>query len=105
MPRPFRKGIACHSSMQTHHFSPESFVDLNNDNNIRAWFLDITKIETLIGLFNEVFFSALFFVKLIKKINSPMALLNKTGLMLFKLQGLNLRLLILSPEVARANMI
>ena len=47
----------------------------------------------------------LFFREIARIVNSPMALLNKTGLMLFKLQGLNLRLLILSPEVARANMI
>ena len=28
MPRPFRKGIACHGSMPVCPFSPESFVDL-----------------------------------------------------------------------------
>ena len=31
MPRAFRKGIACHGSMQTPPFSPESFVALNID--------------------------------------------------------------------------
>ena len=31
MPRPFKKGIACHGSMLTHPFSPDRFVDLDND--------------------------------------------------------------------------
>ena len=31
MARPFKKGIACHGSMQTPPFSRLSFVDLNND--------------------------------------------------------------------------
>ena len=31
MPRPFKKGIACHGGMQTHRFSRLSFVALNND--------------------------------------------------------------------------
>ena len=31
MPRPFKKGIACHGGMQTHPFSQLSFVALNND--------------------------------------------------------------------------
>ena len=31
MPRPFRKGIACHGSMYTLPFCPELFVDLDND--------------------------------------------------------------------------
>ena len=31
MPRPFRKGIACHGSMSVCPFGPELFVDLNND--------------------------------------------------------------------------
>ena len=31
MPRPFRKGIACHGSMPVRPFSPESFVALYND--------------------------------------------------------------------------
>ena len=34
----------------------------------------------------------------------PLALANSTGLMLFKEQGLKLRLFFLSPDVARANM-
>ena len=34
MPRPFKKGIACHGSMQTHPFSRLSFVDLNIDNSV-----------------------------------------------------------------------
>ena len=36
MPRPFRKGIACHGSMPVRPFSPESFVALYNDVNHRG---------------------------------------------------------------------
>ena len=31
MPRPFKKGIACHGGKLTHPFSRELFVDLDND--------------------------------------------------------------------------
>ncbi len=39
----------------------------------------------------------------VKQPFGPRAFVNSTGLMLFKLQGLNLRLFFLSPEVALAN--
>ena len=44
MPRPFRKGIACHGSMPVRPFSPESFVALYNDTDYsgRTWYVNLS---------------------------------------------------------------
>ena len=43
MPRPFRKGIACHGSMPVRPFSPESFVALYNDDTLQNDYKTLSK--------------------------------------------------------------